>query len=42
VDVAIVERRAEEFKRVAAGGLLDSLSLPEHLESRRKMRDLAS
>jgi hypothetical protein len=42
VDVAIVEQRAEEFKRVAAGGLLDVLSLPEHLESRRKMRDMAA
>jgi hypothetical protein len=42
VDVSIVQYRADEFKRVAAGGPLAALSLPEHLETRRTMRDVAA
>jgi hypothetical protein len=42
IDAEIVQYRAEEFKRVAAGGSLAALSLPEHLENRRTRRDVAA
>jgi len=42
VDAAIVQYRAEEFKRVATGGSLAGTGLPENLEARRTMRDVAA
>jgi hypothetical protein len=42
IDAEIVQYRAEEFKRVAAGGSLEAFSLPEHLENRRTRRDVAA
>jgi len=42
VDAAIVQHRAEEFKRVAGGGSLAVLGLPEYLATRRTMRDVAA
>lgn len=40
-DAAIVEHRAEEFKRAATGALLLDLNLPDNLAARRTMRDEA-
>jgi hypothetical protein len=42
VDAAIVQHRAEEFRRVAGGESLGALSLPEYLATRRTMRDVAA
>jgi hypothetical protein len=41
LDATIVEHRAEEFKRVATGGALPTVDLPDDLAARRTVRDAA-